>query len=390
MIIQSFSRTLAAMNRFHLYVFRQLLVAMAFSVTILTCVIWLTQSLRVVELIVNRGLSISSFLYLTALALPNFLEYILLISLFGSVLFVYARLVTDRELVVMRAAGLGQVAIARPALIMAFVVMAICYVLGLYVVPTSYHKFRNLQWEIRYNVSHILLREGAFNGLSANMTVYVRERTGTGELEGILIHDTRQAGKPRTWMAERGAVVETDKGPQVLMFNGSRQEVDETYHRLSILHFDRWSMPLDTGKSDVGPRYREARERYVDELLSPDADPRVPERDFAKMIAEGHRRLTWPLFAIGFTLVALSALISGGFNRRGQGIRVLGAVAVMVTLVVLALAFQNLTGKKPALAPLLYINALLPIMVGGYQALSPSSGMRRRSRNWFHRAGAGA
>lgn len=366
------------MNRFHLYVFRQLLVAMAFSVTVLTCVIWLTQSLRVIELIVNRGLTISSFLYLTALALPNFLEYILLISLFGSVLFVYARMVTDRELVVMRAAGLGQGSIARPALALSFLVVLTCYFLALYVVPTSYNKFRNLQWEIRYNVSHILLREGAFNPLSGNMTVYVRERSGNGELHGILIHDTRQAEQPRTWMAERGAVVEADQGPQVLMFNGSRQEVDRTTHRLSILHFDRWSMPLDTGTGSVGPRYREARERYIDELLWPEIDPRVPEHDFAKMMAEGHRRLTWPLFGFGFTLVALSALIAGGFNRRGQGLRILSAVGVVVLLVVLALAFQNMAGKYPVLAPLMYANAVVPVLLGWYYALGPSSGMRRR------------
>lgn len=357
------------MNRFGLYVFKQLLVSMAFSVTVLTCVIWLTQSLRVVELIVNRGLTLSSFFYLTALALPNFLEYILLISLFASVLFVYVRLISDRELVVMRAAGVGQVSLAAPALTLSMAVMGICFFLSLYLVPTSYTMFRNLQWEIRYNVSHILLREGAFNALSNGMTVYIRERASSGELLGLLIHDTRDAERPRTWMAERGAMVETDKGPQVLMFNGNRQEVDRRANRLSILNFDRWSMQLEAETGPAGPRYREARERYLSELLDPSLDPRVPERDRAKMLAEGHSRITWPLFAPGFTLVALAALIAGGFSRRGQGVRVMAAVGVVVALVVMGLAFQNLAGKSAVLAPLMYVNALLPILLGAFHAL---------------------
>lgn len=365
------------MNRFNLYVLRQLLVAMAFSVTVLTCVIWLTQSLRVVEMIVNRGLSIGTFLYLTALALPNFLEYVLLISLFASVLFVYARMVTDRELVVMRAAGVGQWSLARPALFLATIVMLICYFLGIYLVPTSYNKFRDMQWELRYNVSHIMLREGAFNGITKDMTVYIRERASSGELHGILIHDTRKPEKPRTWMAERGAMVETASGPQVLMFNGNRQEVDRKTNRLSILHFDRWSMPLDAGGQPAGLRYRESRERYIDELLWPERDAFVPPRDHGKMKAEGHRRLTWPLFAFGFTLVGLAALISGGFNRRGQGKRVVVAVSLVVALVVLALGFQNLTSKMPVFAPLMYINAIIPIIVGFVRTLGSGAGAQR-------------
>ena len=366
------------MNRFHLYVFKQLLIAMAFSVTVLTCVIWLTQSLRVIELIVNRGLSVGTFLYLTALALPNFLEYILLISLLAAVIFVYARMVTDRELVVMRAAGQSQAALSRPALVLASLVMLTCYLLNLYVVPTSYNAFRDLQWEIRYNFSHILLREGAFNALNNNVTVYIRERTKAGELKGILIHDGRKAEKPQTWMAERGAIVDTESGPQVLMYNGNRQEVDAKTNTLSILHFDRWSMHLEANKAPTGPRYREARERYLDELLDPSLDPGIPARDHGKLKAEGHRRLTWPLLAPGFTLIALSALIGGSFTRRGQGQRIAIAIGVVATVIVLALGLQNLTGKTQALAALMYVNALLPLLVGYAYTMRPALFQHRR------------
>lgn len=359
------------MIRFNFYVFRQLLIAMAFSVTVLTCVIWLTQSLRVVELIVNRGLSIGTFFHLTALALPNFLEYILLISLLAAVIFVYARMVTDRELVVMRAAGVSQHALGGPALTLSGVILALCFFLNLYVVPTSYNAFRELQWDIRYNFSHILLREGAFNALNKHITVYIRERTKSGELKGILIHDNRNAEKPQSWIAERGAMVETASGPQVLMYNGNRQEVDTTQHTLSILHFDRWSMQLDTSKAPAGPRYREARERYLDELLDPTLDPRIQPHDYGKLKAEGHRRLTWPLFAPGFVLIALAALIGGGHTRRGQGNRIAVAIGSVVCFIVFALALQNAAGKLPALAPLMYLNAVLPILLGGLYALRP-------------------
>ena len=69
--------------------------------------IWLTQSLRFVELVVNRGLSLRVFLQLTGLLIPNFVAVILPITTFVVVQFIYQRLAGDRELTVMRAAGLS-------------------------------------------------------------------------------------------------------------------------------------------------------------------------------------------------------------------------------------------------------------------------------------------
>ena len=71
----------------------------------------------VVALIVNRGLSASTFLYVSMLILPGALALILPIALFAALLFVYQRLRADSELVVMSATGLGPWDLARPALL---------------------------------------------------------------------------------------------------------------------------------------------------------------------------------------------------------------------------------------------------------------------------------
>ena len=92
--------------RITFYLGRQVLIAMGLVVVALTCIIWLSQSLRFIELIVNRGLPLWTFLQLTVLLLPAWLTLVLPISCFAAVLFVYNRLTSDRELMVMAAAGL--------------------------------------------------------------------------------------------------------------------------------------------------------------------------------------------------------------------------------------------------------------------------------------------
>ena len=103
--------------RITFYLGRQVLIAMGLVVVALTCIIWLSQSLRFIELIVNRGLPLWTFLQLTVLLLPAWLTLVLPIACFAAVLFVYNRLTSDRELMVMAAAGLGPAKLARPALL---------------------------------------------------------------------------------------------------------------------------------------------------------------------------------------------------------------------------------------------------------------------------------
>ena len=107
---------LTALNR---YILRQCLSGMLFVTGALTAAVWLAQSLKLVDLIVNRGLSAEIFLYLSLLIVPKFLDIVLPIGAFIAVLFVFNRLITESELVVMRAAGVSPFDLAKPVLVLA-------------------------------------------------------------------------------------------------------------------------------------------------------------------------------------------------------------------------------------------------------------------------------
>ncbi len=352
------------MNGFTRYVFWQLLAGMALVTMGLTFIIWLTQSLRFVEMIVNRGLSAGKFVYLIMLLLPNFLSVILPIALFTVIVFTYSKLISDSELVVMRAAGVSQSELARPAIILSVVVVIAAYALNIFLVPQSYRMFREMQWDIRYSYSHVMLQEGAFNNVSTDITVYIRERTSGGQLLGILVHDTRDKEKPYTLLAERGALMESDTATRVVMFKGSRQEVDKKTNQLSILYFDRYIFEMEMSTSAGMSRYREARERTMGELFDLKSDKELSPRDYGKFTVEAHKRLTSPLSALGYALVGLACLISGGFSRRTQTQRAVIAIAIMVSLQIMSLGLENLCARNLKLIPLMYAGVLFPILAG--------------------------
>ena len=352
------------MNRLNTYVLRQLLVGMIFVTAGLTCVIWLSQSLRFVEMIVNRGLSAGTFLYLTALLLPNFIAIIMPIALFTVVVFIYSKMINDRELTVMRASGLSQVALAKPAIILALLTMAAGYALNLYVVPQTYKAFREMQWDIRFSYSHILLQEGAFNNVSGKVTVYVRERTSDGQLHGILVQDERKPENPYTIMAETGALVKSPNGARVIMENGNRQAIVKPSNQLSILYFDKYIFDLSSKSKVTDVRYREARERTLDDLFNLHRDKLVNPADVGKFTVEAHKRLASPITILGFVLVGLACLISGSFSRRMQSRRIVLAVVIIVGLQGLSLFLENICAKNLNLIPLMYLSAFIPIIIG--------------------------
>jgi lipopolysaccharide export system permease protein len=352
-----------AMNAFDRVVIRQLLVGVIFVSAVLTGVIWLTQSLRFIDWIVNRGLDAASFLHLIMLLLPDFLVIILPIALFSTVLFTYTRLINDRELVVMRAVGVSPLGLARPAIVVALLITLCAYAMHILVVPSANRSLKALQWEIRYNVSHVLLEEGAFNDFGDGITVYVRERSGDEQLRGILVHDSRDPKKIYTLMAERGALVRAEGGSsRVILFNGSRQEVDQQNNSLSILYFERYAFELDDSREGAVERYRDARERPLGELLNVRSDPSVEPKDYGRFLVAAHHRLTAPLSALAYALIGAACLLKGPFRRSGQAPLNIVAIAIVLFLGLATLGVENIAARQPRVLPLMYVFAFIPIV----------------------------
>jgi len=360
------------MTRIDRYIFRQLLLALLAVTVGLAALVWLTQSLRFIELVLDRGLSLRVFIELTGLLLPSFFAVILPITTFVVTLFNYVRLSSDRELVVMRAAGLSQWQLARPAIILALVSVGLCYALNLWLVPASQAAFRAWQFEIRNQLAAILLQEGVFSSVGDDLTVYARDRDRDGTLRGILIHDARERGAPVTILAEAGRITPTPQGPRVTLENGVRQQIERVpppagsppgtppTTRLSVLSFSENSVELARGAREEGDRYRNAQERTLGELLHPDPEDHISERDLRRFRAEAHQRLAGPLNALGFGLVALATALTGQFRRQGGGFRLFVGIAVVVTLLAISLMTNNLAARQNAMIPLIWINAVLP------------------------------
>lgn len=346
------------------YILRQVVLGTLLVSAGLAVILWLSQSLRLVEMIISKGLGLGMFVKMTMLLMPSFLVIVFPIALFAVILFTYNRLNGDRELVVMRAVGLGPFGLAMPALVVGLALTLLCYALTLYISPMSVGAFREMRWQVRNDLTQVLVQEGAFTEIETGMTVYVRQRGPNDELLGILIHDNRDPARPVTVMADRGALLNAPEGPRVLMENGNRQEVEVGTGRMSLLYFDRHVMELGKTGEQTAPRFRDARERMTGELLATTAENSgLDPENVRKFHVEAHQRLASPLFNLTFALMAAAAVLTGSFNRRGNGRRILVAIGAMVAVQVIGLAAINGAAASELLMPLIYATAIVPGMI---------------------------
>src|SRR5712671_1205183 len=368
------------MRSLFFYVLRQIVGPFLLFTLLLTLVVWMTQALRLLDLVINRGQSAGIFAYLTVLMLPSLLVVILPIAFFGAALYALNRLNSDSELVVMWSAGISRLQIALPVLAAAGLAMAFTCACSLYLMPLGQGVMRDKVFDIRADIGAAILREGAFTTPSEGLTVFIRELAPNGEIRGILVHDNRQPQRPLTYLAESGVLVQSPEGARLIMQNGNIEQGEGRGARLSVLGFERYVFDLDQYAGPQRASDRDTNERYLPELFEAQSAPTVPAVRRGVYLAEAHNRLSAPLYCIAFALIALAATAKGRLARASYALRLSGAALMGATLRLVGYAAQGLAARGPEFNFILYLLPLVGILVATAVLLDMSllpAGIRR-------------
>lgn len=356
------------MKKLNVYIFKQISVGFLLVAFSLMSMLWLTQSLRFVEMVTNKGLPVQLFVQLTSLLMPRLFSILSPIALFAAVMFVYNRMLADRELVVAQAAGISPWSNAKAAMCAGLILSVFSVYVQNVVIPEAENAFRNLEWEVKNNVSHLMFREGEFTTIQNNLTVFVAKHEKDGAVSGILLNDERNRESKITLSAEKGRIVYTDDGPRIILVNGVRQEINHGNQQFLSLKFERYSVDLGQMGSkkikDAG-----VREKSLWELLDAENDASLSAEEKRKYVVEGNRRLITPWYNLVFALLACTGLLVGNFNRRGQTKIIFVSVTAMIAIQGLDLILTNLAGRSLYFLPVLYLNCLIPLFVCVYMLL---------------------
>jgi lipopolysaccharide export system permease protein len=343
-----------AMGSIDSYIFRQTFAAFVLVLVTLTGVIWITQALRGIDVMTNRGQTVLVFVGLTGLAVPYLVLVIAPIALVIAVAYVLNKLSTDSEIIVMNAAGIRPWQLFRPFLYVTIVVSILVFITSAFVAPDGLRRLKAWQREITADVLSNVLQVGKFVEIERNLTLRVRERQPGGLLIGVFIDDRRDPKERVTIIAERGTVLKNDRGSFLILDDGTLQRFETGRRDPAFVVFDRNAFDMSKiGNQATNVTYS-IRERYLWELFDPDPEDPMFKLYPGQFRAELHERLTSPLYPYAFMALTFAFLGAPRTTRQSRAMSMTSAVVALSSLRLIGFACTVLAASSIFAAPVQY------------------------------------
>lgn len=350
------------MTRLDRYILRQLVAATGFFLLVFTGVVWLTQAVRLIDTVVASGQSARVFLTFSGLVLPQVFVIVLPLAGIGAALYALNKLYTDSELIVMMGSGLSPMAMLRPVAIFGTMVAVAMAIVMMELVPWSGAALAERTREIKSDLANALIVERQFLHPMDGLTLFISDTDRTGEMAGLFLNDQRDPEQVVTYSAQRALLVREDMEARLVMVEGVALTSGAGGRQLTAVRFDEFVFDLSELIREQAERVPRPSEYSVLRLLYPTPEMLQHARyTVADYVSEGHYKLSLPLLAMVFPMIALVTILAGGYRRSGFGKRVAVAIGVAALLQILMFAVRAQVQERAELWAIMYI----PAFVGG-------------------------
>ncbi len=356
------------MTIFERYVFRQAGSALLIVLLSLSSIVWVALALRQLNVVTSQGQDVWMLIKMTTLALPNLMAIIAPFSLLIACIHTLNRLNGDSELIVLTASGATVWRAARPLLMLALLVaLGVAFVNHL-AMPWSLKLLREYIVQVRANILTQVIQPGAFSSPEEGLTFHIRERAPNEELLGLIVHDTRNKELNQSYLAERGVIVQRAPSNYLVMTKGHIVRRNDKDEPAQIIAFEKYAVDLDQfeKKMDEDNDDLKPRERYLSELMYPEATSGSYRKAPGKFRAELHERFSNPLYPLAFALIAVAAVGQAHSTRQNRVQQVALAFVLAAALRLGGLALNNIVVTNEAATALLYalpLSAMLGAIV---------------------------
>lgn len=337
------------------YIIRRTAYAFTLTIAAMTGVVWATQALRQLDLVTSKGQTIVQFIGITMLALPFLIVIVAPFALMIALILVLNALSGDSELIVIDASGGSRFLVLKPVMLFSFLVMLLTASMSLYFAPMGLAQLRTEITRVRADLVANIVKPGRFIAVESGLTFHIRNRTGKGTLDGLLLHDTRDEETAFTYQADTGQIVEAADRTLLVMQNGTIQRRPKQEGDISIVRFQSYAFDLSNLIPEAGEPVFKASERTTANLMAPGRSDAYALKNPDKLAQELHERISQPLYCLSFGLIVFAFLGKARTTRQGRGLAVLGAICACVLLRTTGFGVTAVSGGSTALLSLLYV-----------------------------------
>ena len=345
--------------QFDRYIFRQMLRTSFAVMLTLVGIMWLFQTIRILELVINRGAPMTDFLLMSVTVIPLWLTIAIPISVFVAVMWVFHRALVDRELLVAQASGRSAIQLARAPIALGVLFTTFLVINSVFLLPLSFGVYKEVQFKLRNTIPTVMLQDNVFIDVVDGMTMLIGKKYKDGHAENVFIHDEKTDGVIVTMTAKAGRFIEKDGKPAVILNDGHRFELSQDKQSGATLMFDTHTVsitPRDRKQSTRMPI--EMNEDRISNLLNPDASPQAVYVN--QRVAEGHYRIASPFLAFALIMIASTGVLHGQICRSNWSRRTIATIAVGILCISAIVSARSLATTSPLMIPLIYLSMLIP------------------------------
>jgi lipopolysaccharide export system permease protein len=310
----------------HRYVFREILVPFTLGLGVFTFVLLLARLLKLIELVVNRGIPASTvgrvFLYL----LPAFLEVTVPMAMLLAILVAFGRLSADSEITALRSSGVSLYQLVPPVATFVVIVTILTAALAWYGRPLGNRALRTAMWDIARTRATAGLKPQVFNDEFPGLIIYAEQIDAAADkLERVLIADERDPQQQNTVFATSGHMISDFERETVTLrlVDGTIHTTDTTAGASYQTDFRSYDVNLDLRATLASARRTDdPNELTIGQLQGAIAAKRRAGQPVTAELVEYHRKFAIPFACVVFALIALPLGIQPARAVRSRGFAV--------------------------------------------------------------------
>lgn len=341
----------------YLYILREIIPVFLIGLMTFTVILLMDKILKLIELIVTRGVSLSQILMLLLFISPSFLIFTLPMAFLLSILLSFGRLSGDSEIIAFKASGISLYQLYFPVLLLSIGAYLLTTFLVMYGLPWGNRGFKATVFLLAQSKADIEIKERVFNDSFDGFVIYVDRVPIQGKkMEGILIYDERDKERLNTIFAREGLLVSDPKSQEVVLrlSNGDIHRFEPRTNTYQKMQFDTYELKLELASAfaALGRKLKE-HEMSIEDIKGIIEKKKARGEDITPQEVELHKRYAIPFSCLVFGLIGVPLGIQPRRSGRSYGF--------ILSILLLLAYYISLTGSE-----ILAIRKAIPPILSGW------------------------
>lgn len=235
------------------YLLKEFIGPLFLSLGVLTFVMILGNLVKITDMVINKGVDISSVSKLFLFMMPALLTYTLPIAALTAILLSLGRLSSDNEIIAIRASGIDLFSLISPLLTLGIIFSLLLTIFNDRVIPYAHYATRKTLIEVGIKNPTAYLEPGVFINSFQKYVLFIY-RIEENKLINVRIYEPQGEGKPsRTIVAKRGEFIAIPERNMVKLklMDGTSDEPDpKNPTNFYKLNFKTYFMSLNLDQAE--------------------------------------------------------------------------------------------------------------------------------------------